>query len=305
MPDARALARPTVFPLLLGAALLAGDALMARGVAPPAILLPTFLAAALLVALCERWLPHEAAWNRSRGDLAADSTYLPLTWLLHGAIQPALLALSVATGGWLAAAAGLGLWPSHWHPLLQLPLAAVVSEFFDYWAHRAMHRIPWLWRLHATHHSAERLYWLNATRAHPLEMLFRGAIGMLPLALLGAGEPVLALAAIVNMVAGLFQHANVDARLGPLYWIFSIGELHRWHHSRRPEEADTNYGNNYIFWDTVFGTRHLPEAVPAPRALGIEDLAAFPRGFLGQLASPFRWERIRRESAQRGERALA
>ncbi|WP_422822321.1 sterol desaturase family protein [Vreelandella nanhaiensis] len=33
--------------------------------------------------------------------------------------------------------------------------------------HRASHRIGWLWRLHAPHHSAERLYWLNGKRRHP------------------------------------------------------------------------------------------------------------------------------------------
>jgi sterol desaturase/sphingolipid hydroxylase (fatty acid hydroxylase superfamily) len=283
---------------MLATALAAGDALMRSGVTPAAILLPTFAISALLVALLERWIPHEPAWNRSRGDLAADSTYLPLTWLVNGAIEPTVLALSVATGGWIAASAGLGLWPASGSPLLQLPLAAVVSEFFDYWAHRAMHEVPWLWRFHATHHSAPRLYWLNATRAHPGEMLFRGVIGMLPLALLGAGEEVLALAAIVNMVAGLYQHANVDARHGALYWIFSIGELHRWHHSRNPAEADTNYGNNYIFWDTVFGTRYLPADRKAPRELGIEGLDAFPRGFLGQVASPFRWSQIAARSAR-------
>ena len=33
-----------------------------------------------------------------------------------------------------------------------------------------MHEVPWLWRFHATHHSAPRLYWLNAGRFHPLDL---------------------------------------------------------------------------------------------------------------------------------------
>jgi sterol desaturase/sphingolipid hydroxylase (fatty acid hydroxylase superfamily) len=292
MERLRTAARFGAFPLMLATALGVGDVPLASGVMPELILLPTFAISILLVALLERFIPHEPGWNRSRGDIPADSTYLPLTVIANAALPPAVLALSVATGGWIAASAGLGLWPSTWPPLLQLPLAAVVSEFFDYWAHRAMHEVPWLWRFHATHHSAPRLYWLNATRAHPGEMLFRGVIGMLPLALLGAGEPVLALVGIVNMVAGLYQHANIDARHGALYWIFSIGELHRWHHSRKPVEADTNYGNNYIFWDTVFGTRYLPADRKAPREVGIEGLDAFPSGFFRQVASPWRWSEI-------------
>jgi sterol desaturase/sphingolipid hydroxylase (fatty acid hydroxylase superfamily) len=43
-------------------------------------------------------------------------------------------------------------------------------------------------------------------------------IGMLPLAILGAGPEMIALNGITNIVVGLFQHANVDIRLGPLNW---------------------------------------------------------------------------------------
>jgi sterol desaturase/sphingolipid hydroxylase (fatty acid hydroxylase superfamily) len=79
--------------------------------------------------------------------------------------------------------------------------------------------------------------------------------------------------------------------------VFSIGELHRWHHSRALREADHNYGNSYIFWDAVFGTRFLPAGCTAPAQLGIEGLDAFPPGLLGQLLSPLRWSRIERASS--------
>ena len=55
-------------------------------------------------------------------------------------------------------------------------------------------------------------------------------------------------------VHGLFQHCNVRLRLGPLNYIFSMCELHRWHHSLKLEEANSNYGNNILFWDLVFDT---------------------------------------------------
>jgi sterol desaturase/sphingolipid hydroxylase (fatty acid hydroxylase superfamily) len=57
---------------------------------------------------------------------------------------------------------------------------------------------------------------------------------------------------------GIFQHANVQLRLGPLNWFFSMAELHRWHHSRTVEEANHNYGQTISVWDWVFGTRYLP-----------------------------------------------
>ena len=59
-----------------------------------------------------------------------------------------------------------------------------------------------------------------------------------------------------------------------LSWIFSIGELHRWHHSAERHEADLNYGDTFIFWDAVFGTRFLPRGVEAPSDVGIRGLEA-------------------------------
>jgi sterol desaturase/sphingolipid hydroxylase (fatty acid hydroxylase superfamily) len=86
-------------------------------------------------------------------------------------------------------------------------------------------------------------------------------------------------------------------RLGPLNWIFSMAQLHRWHHSRRVAESNTNYGQNLIVWDVVFGTRFLPKDHEPPEDIGIAGLDAFPMDYLGQLASPARWRRIQRDSA--------
>jgi sterol desaturase/sphingolipid hydroxylase (fatty acid hydroxylase superfamily) len=95
---------------------------------------------------------------------------------------------------------------------------------------------------------------------------------------------------VVNVAVGLFQHANIDFRLGPLSWIFSVGELHRWHHSTVIDEANRNYGNNFIFWDAVFGTRFLPADRDCPADLGIGR--SFPTTLGAQLAAPFRWSRL-------------
>jgi sterol desaturase/sphingolipid hydroxylase (fatty acid hydroxylase superfamily) len=57
-------------------------------------------------------------------------------------------------------------------------------------------------------------------------------------------------------------------------------------------EADCNYGNNFIFWDAVFGTRYLPSDRPPPEQVGIEGLEEFPNTFVAQVLSPFRWQRL-------------
>ena len=79
-------------------------------------------------------------------------------------------------------------------------------------------------------------------------------------------------------------------------WIFSVGELHRWHHSTRMHEANRNYGNTFIIWDAVFGTRFLPSDRSRPEAVGIEGLAAFPQSLPAQFLAPFRWRRIEEAS---------
>ena len=35
-------------------------------------------------------------------------------------------------------------------------LILLVSDFVQYWTHRAYHEVPLLWRLHAVHHSAKQ-----------------------------------------------------------------------------------------------------------------------------------------------------
>ncbi len=273
---------------------------MDSGVAPEMVVFPISLASLLLVAIMERILPYRRDWNRSHGDLRTDALYYVTQIFVGGLLAPVLGILTIIIGGWLSASFGGSLWPVHWPIFAQVVLASVVREFFDYWAHRSMHHYDWLWRLHATHHSAQRVYWLNATRAHPGEIAYRFCIvWVLPLAVLGVPEHVLALTTVAAIVADVFQHANIAIRLGPLSWIFSIGNLHRWHHSRDRHEANTNYGNVYIFWDAIFGTRYLPSDREPPGQVGIEGLDAFPSGFFAQWLSPFRWAQIKRDSSGR------
>jgi sterol desaturase/sphingolipid hydroxylase (fatty acid hydroxylase superfamily) len=171
-------------------------------------------------------------------------------------------------------------------------LALVIGEFGTYWIHRLMHENAFLWRFHATHHSAPRLYWLNAGRFHPLDLFTQQVLALTPLILLGADTRIIALHTLFSAVHGMFQHCNVDIRLGPLNWFFSMAELHRWHHSKHLEEANTNYGANIIGWDIVFRSRFLPEDRQPPTEIGIGSLPSFPGGYAAQLLSPVRWKEI-------------
>lgn len=276
----------TLFPASI--CLVVGGAAFAlkAGVAAAAVVgVATVVGLAIVVAF-ERIQPFEPRWNLSRGDLTTDAIYFPTYIGINALIEPGTRIAAVAAGTYLSATFGVGLWPGEWPLVAQVALACVVVEAFDYWPHRLLHVVPALWRFHAIHHNPKRLYWLNATRSHPFEVVFRGVMNVIPLALLGAGEPVLALIALINSLVGLFQHANIAFELGPLSWIFSVGEMHRWHHSMRLEEANHNYGSNFLFWDVVFGTRYRDPSRRVPDEIGIQN-DRLPPSWWGQLRAPF------------------
>src|SRR5215217_8253170 len=55
--------------------------------------------------------------------------------------------------GW-AAKDGVRAWVQDLNFFVALFLIVLVADMVQYWTHRAYHQVPWLWRLHAVHHSA-------------------------------------------------------------------------------------------------------------------------------------------------------
>ena len=250
---------------------------------------------AIAVAVTERLRPFRPEWNRSHGDVGTDVAHVLVSG--GGAAQlarPVAAALGVAIAGALSRHLGLDVWPRAWPLLAQLALALVIAELPQYWLHRWQHEHDWLWRFHSVHHSAPRLYWLNAARFHPVDLGLLYLVGYVPLIALGCPEETIMLFALFDAVFGMLQHGNIDVRLGWLNRVFSMAEPHRWHHSRVLDEANTNYGSNLIVWDLVFGTFFLPGDRQPPAAIGIADMPAFPQTWAAQMAAPFRWRSLPR-----------
>ena len=275
------------------AAVVAAMTQMAAGVAPSAAIVLPLLSAIVFVGVSEHVFPFRRSWNRARGDVGVDLAFGFTDSIVERGIQIVLAPAAVAIGGWLSGHVQTWLWPTPWPLLIQLLIALVFAEFFKYWGHRFMHEWDGLWRFHAVHHSVPRLYWLNASRFHPVDIGIDTALGVLPLVAIGCTEEVIALFILVSAVHGIFQHCNLDIRLGPLNLFFSMAELHRWHHSRTVAEANHNYGNNPIIWDLVCGTYFLPRDRTPPEDIGLADLPNFPTTFIGQLLAPIRWKKIR------------
>jgi ornithine lipid hydroxylase len=296
--------RYLAFPLILGGTIALAIALL-PSLGPPLTLVICQTIGAVAIIVGERLWPFRPQWNRSHGDLRTDILHALVSGVgTTQLIRPLVQAGGVVVAGALSRAVGFGLWPSEWPLALQLVVALVIVELPQYWLHRWQHEHDALWRFHAVHHSAPRLYWLNAARFHPIDLGLLYAVGYVPLVILGCPEAVIMLFALFDAVFGMLQHSNIDVRLGPLNWIFSMAEPHRWHHSRTLQEANTNYGSNLIIWDLLFGTFFLPRERQPPANIGIANMPAFPTGYLAQLASPFAWRRLSRSPEEARERRL-
>lgn len=282
------LAGTIAFLLLLFGGLGVAAWLMRSGFSPPAAVAIAIPAGYVGIALLERAIPYRAEWLRSHGDVGVDGAWFLTNGAAYRLLEPPLLAAAATAGGWLSSNVGVGLWPSTASLGAQLVLALVIAEFFEYWAHRWMHETALLWRFHSIHHSAPRLYWLNAVRFHPVDYVLLGICKLVPLAILGAPVAVMALVNVFSAIHGSYKHSNIPVRLGPLNWIFSMAELHRWHHSRDVREANRNYGGNLALWDAIFGTRFLPADREPPIDVGLADRPGFPMRYLAQWIEPFR-----------------
>jgi sterol desaturase/sphingolipid hydroxylase (fatty acid hydroxylase superfamily) len=292
-PIARTIASWSVFPAILLGSLLAAIAWMPSLGAAGAVFAAQAAAIVAIVA-AERALPFRREWNRSHGDLGVDVVHALVSGIgTTQLVRPLIVLGGASVAAALSAKVGATLWPAGWPLLAQLALALVIAELPQYWLHRWQHEREWLWRFHAVHHSAPRLYWLNAARFHPIDLGLLYVVGYVPLVVLGCEADVILLFGLFDAVFGMLQHCNADVRLGWLNRVFSMAEPHRWHHSRTLHEANTNYGSNLIVWDLVFGTFYLPRDRQPPLAIGIAGMEDFPATYLGQIAAPFRWRRLR------------
>ncbi|HEX7283468.1 MAG TPA: sterol desaturase family protein [Vicinamibacterales bacterium] len=258
-------------------AVYAGIALGYEGATSLAIV--TVVVGACLVVL-ERSAPLQPAWLVADGQWWQDLGHLFLGF-----------GLGTFGGTWLAQALLAepvwAIWPESWPLLAQVALGLVISEFFIYWQHRAVHTVPALWPLHALHHSTERMTFFKTTRIHALDIGSATFMSVAALLAVGAPWPVLLWVTGFGNFAAQTQHANVSMRTPAwLDGIVTTPAVHWLHHSLDKREGNSNFAMNLMLWDHVFGTYRAPGPEPQ-QVLGIEpDIV--PRSFSGQLALPWR-----------------
>ena len=243
---------------------------------------------ALGFAVLETLWPAAADQPRWRRDTHVDLLYsflvpilaFPAYWLALTAIVQLLH--RPAAAGPLHVLHG---WVSHRSLWLQVPAALVIADLSGYWRHRLLHT-RWLWPFHSIHHSSQQVDWLSNERVHPVESVLTSLEQLVILMVLGFGPQIVAINALARRTHSLFEHSNLRFSYGPLNYLLVSPRFHRWHHSDDGRLVDKNFANFFSAFDFAFGTFHLPPGESAG-SFGLPD-HSIGRGFLGQLAYPFR-----------------
>ena len=107
------------------------------------------------------------------------------------------------------------------NPLYESPLWLVllvgfmVRDFVQWWTHRLLHRVEFLWEFHKVHHSVEQMGFAAHLRYHWMENVVYRTLEYIPLALIGIGLYDFFIIHIFTLAVGHYNHSNITVK-GPV-----------------------------------------------------------------------------------------
>ena len=218
-----------------------------------------------IIAGWHRGVYRREDWFVTGGCFLVNQLLRPLVvWL-----QTSLLVLLLP--GFAGALSGVPFWPGFLGILL-------VGEFCFYWVHRLAHqpvRLPLLWGLHRTHHSAK---YLNVTVMSRVNVFWPFVVPfgwVTALALYLGMAPAAVLFFAVVLLWNTFTHSafrwddllvkNTFGRhlLTAIEWVFITPRLHHCHHGwGKDGKLFRNYATILSIFDRLFGTLYIPSGRP-------------------------------------------
>jgi len=168
--------------------------------------------------------------------------------------------------------------------VVRFVLVILAADAVEYISHRAYHEVPWLWRIHAVHHSPEHMDWLSGSRLHFLEPLMTRALVLVPIVLLGFPQDTIFAYLIFISVQSVLIHSNFKMNVGWLRYVIVTPQFHHWHHASDAEAIDKNYAAHTPLFDMLGRTWHLPKD-RWPVKYG--TVKPIPGGMVGQFLHPF------------------
>jgi len=231
-----------------------------------------FCGAFLSVALAEtlwpsRHLLHSTA-QRWLGSFLLLGLGMALIAVLPDAIGD-VAAIGERLGGW-GVLARIGM-----PDALRLLLGVLILDLSGYLAHRLLHRVPWLWRLHAVHHADLDLDVSTAIRHHPLELLALLPISAATILLFGIPPLAILIYGVTVAAVQFVHHGNVAVPASLDRWLRYLvvtPSIHRLHHSTDPADGNSNFADLLPLWDRLFGTfRTSPRRGEMGFAFGLDE----------------------------------
>ena len=209
-------------------------------------------------------------------------------YLVSSLFVQILTYLTLAPSNFVVQNQGLGSIRSWAHDLpwvVQLIAIMLLTDFAQYWLHRAFHRVPFLWGFHSVHHSARSMDWIAGARMHFLEIIVLRSVTATPMLVIGFDESAIQAYMLIVYVSSTFIHSNVGMNFGILEKIFVAPRFHHWHHGIDKEAVDVNFAIHFPFLDRLFGTYHLPDG-KWPNGYGVIGHPV-PKGYWKQFFYPF------------------
>ncbi|MEZ4950792.1 MAG: sterol desaturase family protein [Saprospiraceae bacterium] len=148
-------------------------------------------------------------------------------------------------------------------------IAFVAIDFAGYWIHRLEHEINIFWNRTSPTTVPKSSIFPALLRQSISNITSFIAFFMIPAALVGVPEKVIAVIAPLHLFAQFWYHTRLIDKMGWFEVLFVTPSHHRVHHAINAEYLDKNYGQVFIFWDKIFGT-FQPELKEIPPVYGVK-----------------------------------
>ncbi|MEP0366277.1 MAG: sterol desaturase family protein [Cyclobacteriaceae bacterium] len=193
-----------------------------------------------------------AAYYKRAQVINSMDTLSSLSSGVTNAIKDVLgLTFIIVSYGWFEETFGLLNIKSTW---LVYVLAFIGLDFAGYWNHRLSHQVNYFWNVHIIHHSSEEFNLACALRQSISAIFSTLTFFLIPTALLGVPQEVIAVVAPLHLFAQYWYHTRLIGKLGFLEKIIVTPSHHRVHHAINKEYLDKNMSQIFIIWDKLFGT---------------------------------------------------
>ncbi len=170
-----------------------------------------------------------------------------------------------------------------------LLLFFLISDFIQWNVHRLLHTIPFLWKIHQTHHSVKEMGFAAHFRYNWMEPIVYKSILYLPIILIGGVNlQDVFIIHFISIAIGHLNHANIGWDYGIFKYILNNPKMHIWHHSKKiPNKYGINFGISLSLWDYLFKTNYIPSDGKNIE-LGFKNDSEFPEDFIEQELYPLK-----------------